>query len=72
MFSTLPLSPIKPGFVLFQMFEVVCNLTSEFWIMDELLQLTLPKTMRIPPETPSTVTSLDKIQRRNQKVRAHE
>lgn len=61
MFPTLPPSPIKPGFVLFQMFEVVCNLTSEFWIMDELLQFTLPKTVRVPPEMPSTVTSLDKI-----------
>lgn len=56
----LPLSLIQPGLVLFRILEVVCNLTSEFCIMDELLQFTLPETVRAFLETPGTLTSFDK------------
>lgn len=68
----LPLSLFKPGLEPFQMLEVVCNRTSEFCIMDELLQFTLPETVSAFPETPGTLTSFDKMQRQNQKVRANE
>lgn len=57
----LPLSLIQPGLVLFRMLEVVCNLTSEFCITDELLQFTLPETVRAFLETPGTLTSFDKM-----------